>query len=72
VRGGLHRTTVVVMIVATLFDFVHLAMKNDRYIIPALLPTMKDATDMLRVFRYNLGLTKQEPQFAKFNYLQKM
>ena len=73
VRGGLHRTAAVVMIVATLFHFVHLAMKKrDRSIIPALLPTIKDATDMLQVFRYNLGLTKQEPQFAKFNYAEKM
>ena len=73
VRGGLHRTAAVVMIVATLFHFVHLAMnKRDRSIIPALLPTIKDATDMLQVFRYNLGLTKQEPQFAKFNYAEKM
>jgi formate dehydrogenase subunit gamma len=59
--------------VAALFHFVHLAMKKrDRSIIPALLPTIKDATDMLQVFRYNLGLTKQEPQFAKFNYAEKM
>jgi cytochrome b subunit of formate dehydrogenase len=73
VRGGLHRTAAVVMIAAKLFHFVHLAMKKrDRSIIPALLPTIKDATDMLQVFRYNLGRTKQEPQFAKFNYAEKM
>jgi hypothetical protein len=48
VRGGLHRTAAVVMIVATLFDFVHLAMKKrDRCIIPALLPTIKYATALL-------------------------
>jgi formate dehydrogenase gamma subunit len=73
VRGGLHRTAAVVMIAATLFHFVHLALKKrDRSIIPALIPTIKDATDMLQVFRYNLGLTNQEPQFAKFNYAEKM
>jgi formate dehydrogenase gamma subunit len=73
VRGGLHRTAAVVMIAATLFHFMHLALKKrDRSVIPALLPTIKDATDMLQVFRYNLGLTKQEPQFAKFNYAEKM
>jgi formate dehydrogenase gamma subunit len=73
VRGGLHRAAAVVMIAATLFHLVHLALKKrDRSIIPALLPTIKDATDMLQVFRYNLGLTKQEPRFAKFNYAEKM
>ena len=73
VRGGLHRTAAIVMIAATVFHFVHLAIKKrDRAIIPAMIPTIKDATDMLHVFRYNLGLTKIEPRFFKFNYAEKM
>jgi formate dehydrogenase gamma subunit len=73
VRGGLHRTAAIVMILATLYHFVHLALKKrDRAFVWAMIPTIKDATDMLQVFRYNLGLTKQEPQFAKFNYAEKM
>ncbi len=73
VRGGLHRTAAIVMILATLYHFVHLALKQrDRAFLWAMIPTIKDATDMLHVFRYNLGLTKQEPQFAKFNYAEKM
>ena len=73
VRGGLHRTAAIVMILATLYHFVHLALKKrDRSFLWAMIPTIKDATDMLHVFRYNLGLTKQEPQFAKFNYAEKM
>jgi thiosulfate reductase cytochrome b subunit len=73
VRGGLHRTAAVVMLAATLLHFMHLAMtKRDRSTIPTLLPTIKDAMDMLQMFRYDLGLTKQEPQFAKFNYAEKM
>jgi cytochrome b subunit of formate dehydrogenase len=56
-----------------LYHFVHLALKKrDRSFLWAMIPTIKDATDMLHVFRYNLGLTKQEPQFAKFNYAEKM
>ena len=73
VRGGLHRTAAVVMILATLYHFVHLALKkHDRSFLWAMIPTVKDATDMVHVFRYNLGLTKQEPKFAKFNYAEKM
>ena len=73
VRGGLHRTAAIVMILATLYHFVHLAMKKrDRSFLWAMIPTIKDATDMLQVFRYNLGLTQQEPKFAKFNYAEKM
>jgi hypothetical protein len=26
----------------------------------------------MNVFRYNLGLSKREPKFAKFNYAEKM
>jgi len=73
VRGGLHRMAAVVMIAATLFHFIHLAMKKrDRSFIPAMIPTIRDATDMLHVFRFNLGLTKQAPKFGKFNYAEKM
>ena len=73
VRGGLHRTAAVVMIAATLYHFVHLAMKKrDRSFLWAMIPTMKDAYDMIDVFRYNLGLSKREPKFAKFNYAEKM
>ncbi|MGB7844448.1 MAG: cytochrome c3 family protein [Candidatus Acidiferrum sp.] len=73
VRGGLHRTAAIVLIVATVFHIVHLAMKKrDRAFLWAIIPTIKDATDMLDVFRYNLGLTKTEPKFSKFNYAEKM
>jgi len=73
VRGGLHRTAAVVMIAATLYHVFHLAtQKRDRSFIWAMLPTIKDATDILDVFLYNLGLSKTEPKFAKFNYAEKM
>jgi len=72
-RGGLHRTAAVVLIAATLYHFIHLALKQrDRRFLTAMIPRIKDATDILDVFRYNLGLTKEEPRFAKFNYAEKM
>ncbi len=73
VRGGLHRTAAVVLIAATLFHFVHLLIKKrDRSFLSAMIPEIKDATDMLDVLRYNLGLSNQEPKFSKFNYAEKM
>ena len=72
-RGGLHRTAAIVLIAATLYHFIHLATrKRDRTFLSAMIPTIKDATDILHVFRYNLGITKEEPKFAKFNYAEKM
>lgn len=72
-RGTLHRTAAVVLIAATLYHLVHLALnRRDRAFLAAMLPKVKDATDLLDVLRYNLGLTQQEPQFGKFNYAEKM
>jgi cytochrome b subunit of formate dehydrogenase len=52
---------------------VHLALKKrDRSFIWAMIPTIKDARDMVDVFLYNLGLSSREPKFAKFNYAEKM
>jgi formate dehydrogenase gamma subunit len=73
VRGGLHRTAAVVMILATAFHVLHLATKKrDRAFVWAMIPTIKDASDMLHVLRYNLGLSSKEPKFSKFNYAEKM
>jgi len=73
VRGGLHRLAAVVMIAATAYHFLHLAMnKRDRGFLWAMLPAGKDATDIVDVFRYNLGLSQKQPKFSKFNYAEKM
>jgi len=73
VRGGLHRTAAVVMIAATLYHVLHLAtQKRDRAFLWSIFPTIKDATDMLDVVRYNLGLSNLEPKFAKFSYAEKL
>jgi cytochrome b subunit of formate dehydrogenase len=73
VRGGLHRVAAVIMITATLYHFVHLAIKKrDRVFLWSMIPTIKDARDIVDVFLYNLGLSQKEPTFAKFNYAEKM
>ena len=72
-RGELHRTAAVVLIVATLYHFVHLAVnRRDRAFLSAMLPKWKDATDLVEVLLYNLGARKDAPQFAKFNYAEKL
>jgi cytochrome b subunit of formate dehydrogenase len=72
-RGRLHRTAAVVLIAATLYHFVHLAVnRRDRALLWAMLPKVKDATDLIHVLFYNLGLRKNPPQFEKFNYAEKL
>ena len=73
VRGTLHRAAAVVLVVATLYHLAHLALnRRDRKFLLAMLPKVKDVTDLIAVARYNLGRSKEEPQFGKFNYAEKM
>jgi formate dehydrogenase gamma subunit len=70
---AVHRTAAVVLVASTVYHLIHLAVnRRDRLFLKAMLPELKDATDLVQVFSYNLGLTKTEPRFAKFNYAEKM
>lgn len=72
-RGGLHRVAAIVLLLATLYHFVHLAMsKRDRRFIGAMLPKIRDVADMAHAFLYNLGWSKTEPRFGVFNYAEKL
>jgi len=72
-RGAIHRTTAVVLIASTIYHVIHLAInRRDRMFLKAMLPDFKDATDLLQVMTYNLGLTKKAPLFGKFNYAEKV
>jgi len=72
-RGTLHRAAAIVLIAATLYHFAHLALnRRDRRFLLAMLPKWKDVSDLVGVARYNLNLSKDEPQFGKFNYAEKL
>jgi len=72
-RGLVHRSAAVVLVAATVYHVIHLAVvRRDRVFLKAMLPQAKDATDLVQVFSHNLGLRKDEPQFAKFNYAEKV
>jgi len=72
-RGTMHRLAAVVLLAATIYHAVHLAVnKRDRIILRALLPRWRDFTDLLGVVRYNLGFSREAPQFAKFSYAEKI
>ena len=72
-RGQLHRAAAVVLIASTLYHFAHLAVnRRDRAFLLAMLPKWKDVTDLFDVLLYNLGARNDPPQFAKFNYAEKL
>jgi formate dehydrogenase gamma subunit len=72
-RALVHRGAAIVLVASTLYHVIHLAInKRDRLFLKAMMPRFKDATDLVRVLTYNLGLTKVEPRFGKFNYAEKL
>ena len=72
-RGSVHRVAAVLLMAATLYHFVHLAVnKRDRRFLLAMLPKFRDASDLLGAVLFNIGLRQQEPRFAKFNYAEKL
>ena len=72
-RGAVHRGAAILLVLSTLYHVFHLAVnKRDRMFVKAMLPQFKDATDLLQVFTYNLGITNVAPEFTKFNYAEKL
>ena len=72
-RGILHRCAAVLLIAATLYHLLHLSWnRHDRAFLKAMIPKLRDVSDLASVFAYNLGLRAEEPRFAKFNYAEKL
>lgn len=72
-RGQLHRAAAIVLIAATLYHFVHLAVnRRDRAFLRAMLPKWKDTADLIGTMLYNLGRREDQPRFEKFNYAEKV
>ena len=72
VRGIIHRVAGVVMIGAGVYHILYAALSGDgRRLVLDLLPEPKDATDILAVLRYYLGLGGSKPEFKRFTYAEK-
>jgi formate dehydrogenase gamma subunit len=71
-RGLIHRIAGVVMCLAGVWHVGYLGLtQRGKELFFALLPRWKDLADMKGVFRYNLGLSKNKPEFARFSYIEK-
>ena len=72
-RGALHRAAALVLVATMAFHLFYLAVKpSQRGFVTAMLPRWKDVTDLVDVFRYNLGLSPSGPQFGRFSYAEKL
>jgi len=72
VRGITHRAAAVVLIAAGFYHLFYIVFnRQGRRLVKDLLPTPKDASDVIRSMRYYLGLISERPGFARFNYGEK-
>jgi len=72
-RGVLHRIAGVLLISALIYHLARLALSpRDRLFFKHMLVRTADARDLLRAVACNLGLAKEPPRFARFNYAEKI
>jgi cytochrome b subunit of formate dehydrogenase len=72
VRGIIHRVAAVVLIAAGVYHIFYVAVtRGGRRLLLDFLPTPKDATDVVGTMLHYLGLERQKPEFARFNYAEK-
>lgn len=71
-RGLLHRIAGTTFLVLGVYHLGYLLFSwRGRSQIRALRPRLRDVTDGLKNFAYNLGLARQRPQFGHYSYVEK-
>ncbi|MGE5233297.1 MAG: cytochrome c3 family protein [Acidobacteriota bacterium] len=72
-RSWVHRGAGAVLIVATLYHCLHLALsRRDRAMLRQMMPSLQDARDLWQILRWQYGFAKEPPTYGKFNYAEKL
>ncbi len=71
VRGYIHRGAAVVMILGAVYHAIYLLTPRGREFLRGMMPNWDDAKQLLQRTRYNLGLSRESPQFGRFTYVEK-
>jgi cytochrome b subunit of formate dehydrogenase len=72
IRRTVHRIAGVTLIAAGVYHIFYVVLsKSGREAARALLPTAKDMRDLWQTMRYHLHITRDKPQFGRFNYGEK-
>ncbi len=73
VRGLVHRTAAVVMILLGIYHFLYALFTEDGHMnIKLLLPKIpKDVIDAFQMIMYNLGFREHPPLFGKYDFIEK-
>ena len=71
-RSIIHRVAGVLLIADGVYHLFYVAFTSDgRRLVRDLFPTLKDVTDAWATMLYYLGLRREKPKFARFNYAEK-
>ena len=71
-RSLVHRIAGIVMIAASVYHLWYILFtKQGRKLVIDLLPRLSDATDAIKVLKYNLGFSTVKPKFDRFSYIEK-
>lgn len=71
-RGLVHRIAGVAMCLSGAWHIGYIAFtERGRQVFRDILPRWKDLSDMKMILRYNLGLSRERPMFARFSYIEK-
>lgn len=71
-RGLLHRIAAVVLVVTSIWHLIYLASKQGKSFLVDMLPKFRDLTEFKQMMLYNIGMSKERPQFGRFSYVEKM
>ena len=71
-RSFIHRGAAITLVVTALYHLFYIAFtKRGRQFIKDMFPRIKDAWDVIGMFKLNLGLSKDKPQLDRFSYVEK-
>ncbi|MFW6160347.1 MAG: cytochrome b/b6 domain-containing protein, partial [Acidobacteriota bacterium] len=70
-RGTIHRVASVVLIVTTIWHVIYLFSRRGRRFFVDMWPRLGDFRNFIQKILFNLGLSKKEPRFGRFSYIEK-
>lgn len=71
-RSLIHRIAGVSMIAVSLFHIYYVSFtQRGRRLVKDLFPVLKDITEAVGVFKYNIGISKTKPELGRFSYVEK-
>ncbi len=71
IRGVIHRIAAVVLVLASLWHMIFLMTKRGRTFLKDMFPNFSDIRHFFQRIKYNLGLSKETPEFKRFSYVEK-